>query len=59
MLSNVLFFIEYASEMPGRLAALRKQGMMAHPNTTLGIRTVWFAVRDLDAQLRNLHDAGL
>jgi catechol 2,3-dioxygenase-like lactoylglutathione lyase family enzyme len=57
MLSNVLFFIEYVS--PGRLAALREQGMMAHPNTALGIRTVWFAVRDLDAQLRNLHDAGL
>ena len=60
MLSNFLFLIEYVSpERPGRLAALREQGMMTHPNTALGIRSVWFAVRDLDAQLRNLHDAGL
>jgi hypothetical protein len=59
MLSNFLFLIEYVSpERPGRLAALREQGMMAHPNTALGIRSVWFAVRDLDAQLRSLHDAG-
>jgi len=59
MLSNFLFLIEYVSpERPGRLAALRKQGMMTHPNTALGIRSVWFAVRDLDAQLRNLRDAG-
>jgi hypothetical protein len=32
--------------------------LMAHPNTALGIRTVWFAVGDLDASLRNLQDAG-
>jgi len=58
MLSNVLFFIEYvSSERPGRLAALREQGMMAHPNTALRIHSVWFAVRNLDAQLRNLRDA--
>jgi catechol 2,3-dioxygenase-like lactoylglutathione lyase family enzyme len=59
MLSNVLFFIEYvSSERSARLAALREKGMMAHPNTALGIRSVWFAVRDLDSQLRNLRDAG-
>jgi hypothetical protein len=57
MLSNFLFLIEYVS--PGRLAALREQGMMTHPNTAPGIRSVWFAVRNLDAQLRNLHNAGL
>jgi len=60
MLSNVLFFIEYvSSERPGRLVALREQGMMAHPNTALRIHSVWFAVRDLEASLRNLEDAGL
>ena len=58
MLSNVLFFIEYvSSERPGRLVAPREQGMMAHPNTALRIHSVWFAVRNLDAQLRNLRDA--
>lgn len=55
-----IWLVEYVSpERPARLAAWREQGMMAHPNTALGIRSVWFAVRDLDAQLRNLHDAGL
>ena len=59
MLSNFLFLIEYVSpERPGRLAALREQGMMTHPNTALCIHSVWFAVRNLDAQLRNLYDAG-
>jgi catechol 2,3-dioxygenase-like lactoylglutathione lyase family enzyme len=32
--------------------------LMAHPNTALRIHSVWFAVRNLDASLRNLHDAG-
>jgi len=54
-----IWLIEHASpERPAALAARREQGMMTHPNTALGIHTVWFAVRDLDAQLRNLHDAG-
>lgn len=54
-----IYLVEYVSpERPARLAARREEGMMAHPNTALGIRSVWFAVRDLDAQLRNLHDAG-
>jgi catechol 2,3-dioxygenase-like lactoylglutathione lyase family enzyme len=55
-----IWLIEHVSpERPAKLAARREQGMMAHPNTALGIRTVWFAVRDLDAKLRNLQDAGL
>jgi catechol 2,3-dioxygenase-like lactoylglutathione lyase family enzyme len=59
MLSNSLFLIEYvSSERPARLAALREQGMMAHPNTALRIYSVWFAARELDASLRNLQDAG-
>ncbi len=54
-----IWLIEHVSpERAAKLAARREQGMMAHPNTALGIRTVWFAVRDLDASLRNLHDAG-
>jgi len=58
MLSNFLFFIQYVTpEMSGRLAALRELGMMTHPNTALLIHSVWFAVRDLDAQLRNIRDA--
>lgn len=56
ILSNFLFLIEYVS--PGRLAALREQGMMTHPNTAVRLHSVWFAVRDLDAQFRNLCDAG-
>ena len=54
-----IYLVEYVS--PGRsarLATYREKGMMAHPNSALGIRSVWFAVRDLDAQLRNLRDAG-
>jgi len=55
-----IWLVEYVSpERPARLAAWREQGMLAHPNTALRIHSVWFAVRDLDAQLRNLHDAGL
>jgi catechol 2,3-dioxygenase-like lactoylglutathione lyase family enzyme len=54
-----IWLIEHASpERPAKIAARREQSMMAHPNTALRIRTVWFAVRDLDAQLQNLHDAG-
>jgi catechol 2,3-dioxygenase-like lactoylglutathione lyase family enzyme len=59
LLSNVVFLTEYVSSGgAGRLAALREQGMMAHPNTALRIHSVWFVVRDLGAQLRNLRDAG-
>jgi catechol 2,3-dioxygenase-like lactoylglutathione lyase family enzyme len=55
-----IWLIEHVSpERPAKLAARREQGMMAHPNTALRINSVWFAVRDLDASLQNLHDAGL
>jgi len=54
-----IFLIEYASpERPARLAGVREKGMMAHPNSALRIHSVWFAVRDLEAKLRNLQDAG-
>jgi catechol 2,3-dioxygenase-like lactoylglutathione lyase family enzyme len=54
-----IYLVEYVDPgRPARLAAFREKGMMAHPNTALGIHSVWFAVRDLDAQLRNLCDAG-
>ena len=33
--------------------------MMIHPNTALRLHSVWFAVRDLDDQLRTIHHAGL
>jgi catechol 2,3-dioxygenase-like lactoylglutathione lyase family enzyme len=54
-----IWLIEHVSpERPAKIAARREQGMMAHPNTALRIHSVWFAVCDLDASLRNLHDAG-
>ncbi len=54
-----IFLIEYVSAgRLMRLAGEREKGMMAHPNTALRVHSVWFAVRDLDASLRNLHDAG-
>ncbi len=55
-----VFLIEYVS--PGRLtwiAGIRKNGMLDHPNTARRIHSTWFAVRDLEASLRNLQDAGL
>ncbi|MDH4270413.1 MAG: VOC family protein [Candidatus Aminicenantes bacterium] len=55
-----IFLIEYVS--PGRLtwlASLREKEMLAHPNTARRIHSVWFAVRDLDASLRNIQNAGL
>jgi len=55
-----IYLIEYVDpERSARLAARQEQGLMAHPNTALRLHSVWFAVRDLDASLRNLHDAGL
>jgi catechol 2,3-dioxygenase-like lactoylglutathione lyase family enzyme len=54
-----IWLIEHASpERHAKIAARRERGMMAHPNTALRIHSVWFAVRDLDASLRNLCDAG-
>jgi len=51
-----VFLIEYVSQW---LDDIREQGLMVHPNTALRIHSAWFAVRDLEASLRNLHDAGL
>jgi catechol 2,3-dioxygenase-like lactoylglutathione lyase family enzyme len=55
-----IFFIEYAFDLgrPARLAARLEQGMMTHPNTARRLYSVWFAVRDLEAGLRNVQDAG-
>ena len=54
-----IYLVEYVDPgRPARLAARREKGMMAHPNTAVRLHSVWFAVRDLDAQLRNLCDAG-
>lgn len=56
-----IFFVEYAfdPERPARLAARREQGLMDHPNTARRLYSVWFAVRDLEASLRSLQEAGL
>jgi hypothetical protein len=55
-----IWLIEHVSpERPAKLAARREQGLMVHPNTAQRLHSVWFAVRDLDASLRNLQDAGL
>jgi catechol 2,3-dioxygenase-like lactoylglutathione lyase family enzyme len=55
-----IWLIENVSpERSARLAARREQGLMAHPNTAVRLHAAWFAVRDLDASLRNLQDAGL
>jgi hypothetical protein len=56
-----IWLIESLSS-PGRAAkraARREQGMMVHPNTARRLHSVWFAVSDLNASLRNLRDAGL
>jgi catechol 2,3-dioxygenase-like lactoylglutathione lyase family enzyme len=52
-----IFFIEYVST--ARLEKRRAEGLMDHPNTAMGIHSVWFAVHDTEAQLRTLRDAGL
>jgi catechol 2,3-dioxygenase-like lactoylglutathione lyase family enzyme len=56
-----IFLVEYAFDpgRPARLAAILEQGMMTHPNTARRLFSVWFAVRDLEASLRRLQDAGL
>ncbi|OGD24165.1 MAG: hypothetical protein A2Y69_04835 [Candidatus Aminicenantes bacterium RBG_13_59_9] len=55
-----IWLVEYISspERTAKRAARREQGMMDHPNTAKRLHSVWFAVRDLEASLRNLHDAG-
>jgi hypothetical protein len=60
MLSNVLFLLQYVS--PARLTWLESQhekGMMVHSNAARRLQSVWFAVYDLDANLKNLQAAGL
>jgi catechol 2,3-dioxygenase-like lactoylglutathione lyase family enzyme len=55
-----IFLIEYVFDpgRPARLAARLEQGMMTHPNTARRLYSVWFAVRDLEASLKNIRDAG-
>jgi hypothetical protein len=48
--------LEYVSQW---LDGIREDRMMIHPNTALRLHSVWFAVRDLDAQLRTMQKAGL
>jgi len=54
---NIPFFlVEYVST--AWLEKCRAEGLMDHPNTAMGIHSVWFAVHDAEAQLRTLRDAG-
>lgn len=55
-----IFFIEYFFDpgRPARLAARLEQGMMTHPNTARRLYSVWFAVLDMEASLKNIQDAG-
>jgi catechol 2,3-dioxygenase-like lactoylglutathione lyase family enzyme len=52
-----IFFIEYLSK--DRLEKARAEGWIDHPNSAMSIHSVWFAVHDLETQLRTLRDAGL
>jgi len=52
-----IFFIEHISAE--RMERRRAAGEMDHPNTAMGVHAVWFAVHDLEGQLRRLRDAGL
>lgn len=51
-----IFPLEYVSQY---LDDIREDRMMIHPNTALRLHSVWFAVRDLDAQLKTIQQAGL
>jgi catechol 2,3-dioxygenase-like lactoylglutathione lyase family enzyme len=55
-----IFLIEYVFDpgRPARLAARLEQGMMTHPNTARRLYSVWFALRDMEASLKNIQDAG-
>jgi catechol 2,3-dioxygenase-like lactoylglutathione lyase family enzyme len=53
-----IFLIQYLSTHADHWNKLRAEGWTKHPNTAICIRAVWFAVRDLRAQLRTLRDAG-
>jgi len=52
-----IFFIEYLSK--DRMEKTRAEGWMDHPNTAMSIHSVWFAVHNVETQLRTLRDAGL
>jgi catechol 2,3-dioxygenase-like lactoylglutathione lyase family enzyme len=51
-----IFLIEYLAK--DRQDKARKEGRTQHSNTAIGIRSVWFAVHDLESQMRTLRDAG-
>ena len=51
-----IFLIEYLSTNWTDKA--RAEGRMDHPNTAMGIHAAWFAVHDVESQLRTLRDAG-
>jgi hypothetical protein len=51
-----IFLVEYVST--DWSDKKRKEGWMEHPNTAIAIHAVWFAVHDLNSQLRTLHNAG-
>jgi catechol 2,3-dioxygenase-like lactoylglutathione lyase family enzyme len=51
-----IFLVEYLSSSWKDKA--RAEGRMDHPNTAVDIHAGWFAVRDAQAQLRVLRDAG-
>jgi catechol 2,3-dioxygenase-like lactoylglutathione lyase family enzyme len=52
-----IFLIEYLSK--DRMEKSRAEGWMDHPNTAMSIHSVWFAVHNVETQLRTLRDAGL
>jgi catechol 2,3-dioxygenase-like lactoylglutathione lyase family enzyme len=56
-----IWLVDYVSspERAAKRASWREQGLMDHPNTALGIPSVRFAGRDLEASLQNLQDMGL
>lgn len=56
-----IFLVEYVFDpgRPARFAARLEKGIMTHPNTARRLYSVWFAVRDLEASLKGLQDAGL
>jgi catechol 2,3-dioxygenase-like lactoylglutathione lyase family enzyme len=61
VLMTWIWLVEYTSslERTAKRAARREKGLLDHPNTAKRLHSAWFAVRDLEASLRNLRDAGL
>jgi catechol 2,3-dioxygenase-like lactoylglutathione lyase family enzyme len=56
-----IWLVEYTSslERTAKRASRREIGLLDHPNTAKRLHSAWFAVRDIEASLRNLRDAGL